>query len=170
MIGIIDQVINSYIIIDKIRESFPNISICVYTGNDIEKGIELLTNNKCNMIIVSNVLEISEYQEKYPKIFFLTLKSMEKNGYILSSNELLKYIDQGKEKKIKELLMNQEILEDTIILEYPKLQWIKHLIQEVYSKKNIIDNLDLLIENIKEKENLLKQTDSPLTNIIGERE
>lgn len=170
MIGIIDQVINSYIIIDKIKESFPNISICIYTGNDIEKGIELLINNKCNMIIESNRLEISDYQEKYPKIFFLTLKNIEKDGYILSSNELLEYIDQGQERKIKGLLMKKEITEDTIILEHPKLQWIKHLIQEIYPTKKIIDNLDILIEDIKEKENILEQTDIPVTNIIEERE
>ena len=161
MIGIINEVMSAYSIAERVQKSFPKTTIYLYVEDNIDKGINLLKDN-CSIIILPNIDQLSFYKKKYPNIYFLELDVQEE------SEELIRAIDTGNNHLVKEIIVKKNYSEDTIILNNPKLLFIKNIIEEVYSNKEIIDSIDNVIEKLKEKEYLLKDTGGEIM-IIGEK-
>lgn len=167
MIGIINNVMSAYSVAEKIKKFFPYVSIYLYIEDNVDRGIDLLNN--CNIIILPNNDKLSFYQEKYPEIVFLTLSVINSNGYVLDDDELLRAITSGNDSMVRELIEKKNIEDDVIILNNPKLLYIKSIIEDIYTDKKIIDNVDYLVELIKEYENLLEKSEG-IIKVIGERE
>lgn len=153
MIGIIMNDITYFPIIEKIKEKYPtcNIYIC---RKETEESIKLLIEKNCKIIITLNK-ELLSKEKKYPDISFLTLTNLNSNAYLLENNDLLNYINQGKEKEIRKLLVELNIPKDKVIyIRNPKFLFIKHIIKEYYNNKiedsisNLIDEIILLKEKI----------------------
>ena len=153
MIGIIMNDIAYFPIIEKIKEKYPtcNIYIC---RKETEESIKLLIEKNCKIIITLNK-ELLSKEKKYPDISFLTLTNLNSNAYLLQNNDLLNYINQGKEKEIRKLLVELTIPKDKVIyIRNPKFLFIKHIIKEYYNNKiedsisNLIDEIILLKEKI----------------------
>ena len=153
MIGIIMNDITYFPIIEKIKEKYPtcNIYIC---RKETEESIKLLIEKNCQIIITTNKNLLLK-RKKYPDISFLTLTNLNNNAYLLENNDLLNYINQGKEKEIRKLLVELNIPNDKVIyIRNPKYLFIKHIIKEYYNNKiedsisNLIDEIILLKEKI----------------------
>ena len=146
MIGIIMNDITYFPIIEKIKEKYPtcNIYIC---RKETEESIKLLIEKNCQIIITTNKNLLLK-RKKYPDISFLTLTNLNNNAYLLENNDLLNYINQGKEKEIRKLLVDLNIPKDKVIyIMNPKYLFIKHIIKEYYNNK-IEDSTNLLLEEI----------------------
>ena len=154
MIGIIMNDITYFPIIEKIKEKYPtcNIYIC---RKETEESIKLLIEKNCQIIITTNKNLLLK-RKKYPDISFLTLTNPNHNNiYLLENNDLLNYINQGKEKEIRKLLVDLNIPKDKVIyIMNPKYLFIKHIIKEYYNNKiedsisNLIDEIILLKKKI----------------------
>lgn len=168
MIGIINEVMIAYSIAEKIHKSFPKISIYLYVEDNTDRGINVLRNN-CNIIILDNKENLSFYQKKYSEIVFLSLDDYKNNAYYLEDEKILNAIDVGNEERVRKILKDKEIIEDTIILSNPKLLFVRGVIKDIYPNKRVIDNMDNLIELLKDKKELLEDGKG-IIKIIGERE
>jgi hypothetical protein len=149
MIGIINNEISALSLIDKITNKFSKVDIYLYKEEvkDIEEVINLLLEKNCKIIILK---EKNTYlEEKYQNINFLYLEDLNRdNGYILDNNDLVEAVEEGNEKKVKEILSTITIPTDkTIILNNPKLLFIKSIICETFNNE-VIDNIDILLDKI----------------------
>lgn len=167
MIGIINEIMEAYSIAEKINNSFPKINIYLYIDNNIDKGIDLLSNNNCNVIVLPSNLELSYYKKKYSNITFLSLDTYKVDGYVLDDEELFNSIDKHQEQLVRKILDNKKIEEKTIIINNPKLLFIKNIIEDIYPDKIIIDKIDYLIKEINKIELIESKGE---IKIIGERE
>ena len=147
MIGIIMNDITYFPIIEKIKEKYPacNIYIC---RKETEESIKLLIEKNCQIIITTNKNLLLK-RKKYPDISFLTLTNPNHNNiYLLENNDLLNYINQGKEKEIRKLLVELTIPKDKVIyIRNPKYLFIKHIIKEYYNNE-VEDSISNLINEI----------------------
>jgi hypothetical protein len=149
MIGIINNEISALSLIDKITNKFSKVDIYLYKEEvkDIEEVINLLLEKNCKIIILKE--KNTDLEEKYQNINFLYLEDLNRdNGYILDNNDLVEAVEEGNEKKVKEILSTITIPTDkTIILNNPKLLFIKSIICETFNNE-VIDNIDILLDKI----------------------
>lgn len=148
MIGIINQDISTYIIIEKIRNNFPKIDIYwLKEEKNIEKSILLLEEKNCKIIIVPSIKKKPQQKD----ITILSLEKNQKEGYVLDQKELKDAIQNRKEENIKKILKEMNIPKDKIIrIMDPSILWVEKLIKEIYPNNNIETNIEELIEKIKQ--------------------
>lgn len=169
MIGIISDKLSGYSILDKIHNSFPTVSIYLYSSSNIENGIELLKEKGCQIIVLKDSYNIDNFSKEYSEIQFLSMDGLvQKEGYDLDDKQLVQAVKEGNETHIKEILHQLVILEDKIILSNPILLYIRHLIEECWPDKEIVDNLDLLIEKIGEYHLIYDLSVEAQIKIIGD--
>ena len=162
MIGIINKTIGAYSIIEKIHHNFPNIDIYLYGEENEEAAIKIMIEKKCKIIILSE--ENKPLINKYPEIIFISSKRKnKKNEYYLENNDLIKAVEEGNLKVVKEILNKIDIpKEKTIVINNPILLFIKEILEETYKNK-IIDNTNYLIDSINE----IIQKEKLIINKIG---
>ena len=140
MIGIIEDKLTAFSIADKIHNKYSQVDIYLFDG-DINKGIEILKNKGCIIIITNSNINCT--------IPVISLNNNNPNNtYNLNDKELIDYIEQGNIKLVKKFLNNLNIKEDTIILNNPKLLYIESIIKEYFPNKKIINNIDYLLDEL----------------------
>ena len=144
MIGILGSVIDSYSLIKALRRRYKKVDICISLDN-----INYL-NKECKLIIILN-----DYNKTNNNISYY--RKPQSKEYSLKDDKLLELIDLGKEKEIISYLKNIKIPKDNIILlNHPKLLYIKDIIKNIYNNP-IIDRTNELLEEIdiiKKKSNI----------------
>lgn len=169
MIGIISDKLTGYSILEKVHNSFPGVSIYLYSSANIERGIELLNEKKCQIIILKESDNTESFSKEYPDIQFLVLDEIiSEDGYDLVDEQLIRAVKEGNEAQIKEILQQLVILENRIILNDPILLYIRHLIEERWPDKEIVDNVDLLIEKIRACHLIYDLSDEVEIQILGD--
>ena len=168
MLGIIEKEITAFSIMDKIGKEYPTLDL-YYATNDSEEMIQEFIKRHCKIIILPKVEK--KLQNKYPDIVFLDFEfPMSEEYYPLANEELLKTIEEGDQKKVQSILKSLTISEDKIIvLNNPKLRWIKDEIKSVFSN-DIVDTLDIIlekIEKIRKEKNLSFEGTGVRDKIIG---
>lgn len=165
MIGVISEDKSIYGVLEKIHNKYPTTMIYLYYSNDYEKGIEVLKNNNCKVIILPEGI----IRNNTSNTIFLSMTSLEKeNAYNLDNKELIEAINSGDEEKVMDILEKLNIKEDTIVLNNPKLLFIKSIIEDKFNNKNVVDNVSILINQIDEYESLLEKTKDATIKIIIE--
>ncbi len=148
MIGIISNELEGFCILERISKKYPNINIylCKMNGK-IEEKIKILKSKKCKIIILPK--EEENIKEKNKEINFISIeRKINKNCFHFEEDIICKEIEKGNIKKIEEIVKNANILkQEKILLENPKMLWIKDLIEKNY-KNEIITISDLLLEEI----------------------
>ena len=166
MIGIINNELSAYSIIDRIRTYNKNLNIYLYKEkvNDYEEVIEKLINKNCEIIIIPSIDNIDNIKKKYNKVKFICLKEINiKDSIILDNKELIKAINLGNQNKVLDILKNLNINNKRIVINNPTLLFIKEILEKDYNCK-IIDNIDYLIEEIDKNINKYNIN----TDLIGE--
>ena len=165
MIGVISAEISIYGVLEKIHNKYPTTMIYLYYSNNYKDGIKELKKKNCKIIITPEKVE----NDNNSNIIFLSIKPLIKeNAYYMDDEKLLEKIDQGNEEAIHKILEKKEIQEDTIILNNPKLLFIKRIIEDIFKEKTILDNTDILIEKIDENKSVLKESKDATIKVIIE--
>ncbi len=169
MIGIIDNEISAYSVIEKLQIEFPNTNIYLYPIDNLEDGIKKLTKKECNFIILKKKQEIANYENKYPNIIFLSEDSLSnKNSFLLNNPLLIQAVEQGNQDKVNNILNELKIEEEIIYIDNPKLLFIKTILQDKYPNKKITDSIDIIIEEINQKKEFLKKVKETKVQILIE--
>jgi hypothetical protein len=150
MIGIINNELDAYSIIDKITKRFDRVDIYLYKEDvtDINMVINKLIDKGCRVIIMKD--KISNIEKMYPNINFIYLEDIDTyNGYVLDNDNLINAIISGNLVEVRSILSSLNIeKEKVIILNNPKLLFIKSIISEIYKDNKIIDNIGILIDKL----------------------
>jgi len=166
MIGIINDKIEAFVILDTIRKKYPTCNIYISSiTNSITESISKI-KEKCQIIIIPENYNLVDLQTNYPNIYFLKVPKLQEDGYTLDDNALLEAISLGKLDKVEKIL-NTISTNQTIILNNPKLLLIKDLISSKLSNK-IMTSMDQLLSDLDYliKKNNIQITGNTITNII----
>lgn len=168
MIGIISDELEGFCILEYISKKYPDINIYLCKKNDkVEEKIKILKSKKCKIIILPK--EEQDIKEKYKEISFISIKRKRKeNCFQFKENIICTEIEKGNIKKIEEIVKKANVSKQTkILLENPKMLWIKGIIEKNY-KNEIITIPDLLLEEISKiiKEKKLNPKEKGIRSIL----
>lgn len=130
MVGIITKE-NVYTLMIEISNK--NNNVYWYKDNSLEKGIEILKEKNCNIIITDQ--DFSKVNDNNIKFIDLNI-SQKNNEYILDNKELLNAISNHNEKEVLDILNSLDIPKDKdILITNTNIVLIKHLVEKIFPNK-----------------------------------
>ena len=170
MIGIIDNQIRAYSILEKIRKKYPNTDVYFYIDSysNVRDVISLFLEKGCRIFILPSE-EKKMIENEYPNCFFFSVPI---TSSFLDRGDLIQAIMDGNLKRIEEILSSLSVpVSENIVLNRVELLFIKNLIAKYFSNMitDVFDQLILDMDRVILEEELSMDGEG-ISNIIRFKE